>query len=76
MENFNIESRHPKFYYKFRAFIRCRKIAFYRLDYQKFLMCPLIKRLGQGFVLKRASEPLKRSAELLKHSAEHLKYSA
>ena len=25
------------------AFIRCMKAAFYRPDYQKFLMCPLIK---------------------------------
>ena len=46
--------------------------AFYRADYQK-LLCPLIKRLGWGFVSKHAAEPLKRLADLLKHSAECLK---
>ena len=73
MENFKIESRYLKLCYEFRAFIRCMKAVFYRLDYQKFLMCPLINRLGRAFVSKYATEPLKRTAELLKHSAEVLR---
>ena len=58
--------------YEFRGFIRCMKAAFYRPDFQKFLMCPLIKRLGQAFVPKHAAEPLKLSAEVFKHLAEPL----
>ena len=76
MENLKIESRYLKLCYEFRAFIRCMKAAFYRPDYQKFLMCPLIKRLGEAFVSKHAVEPLKCSAELLKHSGKLLKHSA
>ena len=45
------------------------KAAFYRPEYKKLLMCPLIKRLGGAFVSKYAAEPLKHSVELLKHSA-------
>ena len=52
MKNFKIESTYLKLCYKFRAFILCMKAAFYRPDYQKFLMCSLIKRLGQAFVSK------------------------
>ena len=48
------------------------KAAFYRPHYQKLLMYPCIKRLGQGFALKHAAKLLKRSAELLKHAAELL----
>ena len=73
MENFKTESRYLKPCYEFRACIRCMKVAFYRPDYQKFLMCPLIKRLGQAFASKNAAEPLKRLVELLKHSAELLR---
>ena len=65
MENFKIESRYLKLCYEFKAFIKCMKAAFYRPDYQKFLMCLLIKRLGQTFVSKHAAGPLKRSAERL-----------
>ena len=75
MENFKTESRYMKLCYEFRAFIRCMNAAFYRLDYQEFLMCPLIKRLSQAFVSKHAAEPLKRLAKLLKQSAESLKSS-
>ena len=50
-----------------------RRLVFYRPDYQKFSMCPLIKRLGRTFVSNNAAEPLKRSAGLLKHSAELLR---
>ena len=73
MENFKIESRYLKHCHKFRDVIRCMKAAIYRPDYQKLLMCPLIKRLGQAFVSKHAAEPLKDSAELLKHSVELLR---
>ena len=62
--------------YEFRAFIRFMKAAFSGPDFQKFLMCLLIKRLGQAFVSKHADEPLEHSAELFKHSTEHLKHSA
>ena len=65
MENFKIESRYLKLCNEFRAVIRCLKVAFYRPDYQKLLMCPLIKRLGLAFVSKHAAEPVKGSAELL-----------
>ena len=75
MEIFKIEIRYLKLCYKFKVFIRSMKAAFYTPDYQKFLMCPLIKSLGQAFVLKRAVESLKRSAELLKHLAKLLKDS-
>ena len=76
MENFTIESRYLKLINEFRAVVRCMKAAFYRPNYQKLLMCPLIKRLGQVFVLQYAVEPLKRSAELLQHSTELLRRSA
>ena len=49
------------------------KAAFYRPNYQKLLMSPLIKRLGRAFVSKPVAEPLRRLAELLKHSAELLR---
>ena len=65
IENFKIESRYLKLCYQSRAFIRCVKAAFYWPDYQNFSVCPLIKRLDRGFVLKNAVEPLKHSAELL-----------
>ena len=71
MGNFKIKNRYLAFCYEFRLFIRCMKAAFYRPDYQKFLMCLLIKRLGRAFVSKHAVEPLKRSVELLKHSAKN-----
>ena len=60
MENLKIENRYMKLCYEFRGFIRCMKAAFYRLDYQKFVMCPLIKRLGRAFVSKHVAKPLKR----------------
>ena len=72
MKNFKIESRYLKLCHEIRAFIRCIKAAFYGPHYQKFLMCPLIKRLGQAFVSKSVAEPLKRSADFLKHSVELL----
>ena len=56
----------------FRAVIRCMRAAFYKPDYQKLLICPLIKRIGQSFVLKHAAKPMKGSAKLLKHWAELL----
>ena len=73
MENFTTESRYLEVLNEFRTIIRCMKAAFYRPDYQKLLMCLLIKRLGRAFISKHAAEPLKRSAELLKHSAEFLR---
>ena len=73
MENFKIESTYVKLCYEFRTFIRLMKAAFYRQDYQKFLMCPLIKRLGwvlstrlsQTFEGLRESEKLGREFEKL-----------
>ena len=70
MENFKIESRYLKLCNELRAVIRCMKAAFYRSDYQKLLMCRLIKRLGRSFVSKHAAEPLKGAAEILKYLAE------
>ena len=72
MENFKIESRYLKLCCEFRTFIRFMKASFYRPDYQQFLMCPLIKRLGRVFNSKNVAEPLKCSAELTKDSAELL----
>ena len=66
MENFTIESRYLEVLNEFRTIIRCMKAAFYRPDYQRLLMCLLIKRLGRAFISKHA-------AELLKHSAEFLR---
>ena len=71
MKDCKIEDRYLKFCYEFRAVFRCMKPAFYRRDYQKLLLCPLIKRLERAFVSKHVAEPLKRSVELLRHSAEH-----
>ena len=65
MENFKIESRYLKLCYEFRAVIRCRKAAFYRPHYQKFVMYPLIKRFGRAFVSQNTAEPFKHSTELL-----------
>ena len=76
MENFKIESRYLKFCYELRAFIRCLRAAFYRPDYQKFLMCLLIKTFCRVFVSKHADKPLKRSAEFLKHLDKLLKHPA
>ena len=73
MENVKIESRYVKLCNEFRAGIKCMKAAFYRPDYQKLLMCSLIKRLGRVFVSKHVAEPFKGSADLLKHSAELLR---
>ena len=70
-----IESRYLRFCYEFSIFIRCMQIAFYRPDYQKFLIRPLIQRLGRVFVSKHTVEPLKRSSKLLKHSAACLCYN-
>ena len=52
------ESRYLKLCNEFRAFIRCMKAAFYRLDYPKLLMYPLIKRSGRAFVSKHTTQPL------------------
>ena len=76
MENFKIESSYLKLCYEFRAFITCMKADVKRPDYQNFLMCSLIKRLGLAFVSKYAAKSLKRSAEFLNHSSELLKQSA
>ena len=73
MENFKIERKYLKLCYEFRGFIRCIKAAFYRPDFQQFLMCLLIKKLDRTFVSKYAAKPLKYSAELLKHVVELLK---
>ena len=73
MENFKIQSRYRKLCYRCSAFIRCMKAAFYRPDYQKFLMFPLIKRVGQAFVSKHVAEPFKFSAEILENSAKLLR---
>ena len=72
MENFKIESRYRQLCYEFMEYIRRMRAAFYRPDYQKFLMCQLIKRLGRAFVSTLTPEPFKPSAELLKHSAKLL----
>ena len=48
IENFTIESRYLKLCNEFRTFIRFMKATIYRPDYQKLLMCPLIKRPGQN----------------------------
>ena len=41
------------------------KVAFYGPDYQKLLMCPLIKRLAEHFFCDRAFETLSRTFEIL-----------
>ena len=66
MEGLKTTGRYRKLCYEFGAFIRCMKAAFYRPDFQKFLMCPLIKRLDRAFVSKHAAELLKHLVELLK----------
>ena len=76
MENFKIERRYLKIYNEFRAVIRCLKAAFYRPDYQKLLMCPLINRLGQAFVSKHAAEPSKCSPKVFQYLVGLLKHSA
>ena len=55
MENFKIESRYLKLCYEFRAVIGCMKAAFYRPDYQKFVMYPLIKRFTEHLFRKTRS---------------------
>ena len=60
-------------FYEFRAFIRCMKAAFYRPDFQKFLMCQLIKRLGPAFISKHAFETLGRAFETLGRAFEGLR---
>ena len=75
MKSFKTENRFLNLSNEFRAVIRRMKTAFYGLDYQKLLVCWLIKRVGRAFVSKYAAEPLKSSAKLLKHSAELLKQS-
>ena len=76
MENFTIESRYLKLCDEFRTVIRLMKTAFYRPDFEKLLMRPLIKRLSGEFVSKHAAEPLKQSAELFKHLTKLLKHLA
>ena len=43
------------------------KVAFYRPDYQKFLICPLIKGLGQAFVSNICPKLLKVLEKLLEN---------
>ena len=74
MENFTIYRRYLKLCNELRSVIKCMKTAFYRPDYQKLLMCGLIKRLGRAFVSKHAADPLNCSAELFKYSDELLKH--
>ena len=53
---------------KFRAFIKCMKVTFYRPDYRKFFMCPLITNLSRVFFFKkcgRTFETLSRAFETL-----------
>ena len=76
MEKFKIGSRYLKLCNEFRVVIICMKAAFYRLDYQKLLMCSLIKRLGRAYLSKHVVLLLKGSAELLKHSVKLFKHSA
>ena len=76
MEKFKIGSRYLKLCNEFRVVIICMKAAFYRPDYQKLLMCSLIKRLGREYLSKHVVVLLKGSAELLKHSVKLFKHSA
>ena len=76
MEKFTIGRIYMKLCNEFRTVIRWLKVAFYRPDYQKLLICALTKSLGREFVSKHAAEPLKHQGEILKHSAELLKHSA
>ena len=62
--------------YEFRVFITCMKAFFYRPDFQKFLMCPLTKRIGQAFAFKTCDGAFETLIELFKHLGEHLKHSA
>ena len=57
MENFTIESGYLKLCNKFRTVIRFMKAAFYRPDYQKLLICPLLKHAAR--TLDRAFEELR-----------------
>ena len=68
-----LKKKQRKLCYEFRISIRCIKTAFYRSNYQKFLLCPLINRLGRAFVSKHATESLKRSIKLLRHAAKLLR---
>ena len=68
MKDIKIESRYGKVYLEFLAFIRCMEVGFCRPDFQKFLMCLLIKRPGRVFLLKargRAFQILSRAFEAL-----------
>ena len=76
MKNFTIGNRYVKLCNEIWAVIRCMKAAFYRPDYQKLLMCLLIKKPGYGFVSKHALKGLKESIKLLKPSVKLLKHSA
>ena len=71
MENFTTESRYLKFCNEFRTVIRCMNDAFYRPDYQKLLMCPLIERFCQEFVSKH--ETLGRAFKTLGRAVEDLR---
>ena len=73
MEDLKIKSKYLKLCYQFRAFIRYMKAAFYRPDFQKLLISPLIKLIDQAFIPKHAAKPLKHSDEFLKHVVEFLK---
>ena len=35
--------------------------AFYRLDFQKFLTCPLIKRLGAGYLFQNTQPSISKT---------------
>ena len=48
------------------------KAAFYRSDYQKLLMCPLIKRLDQAQNMRPSLETLKRVFETLARAFKDL----
>ena len=74
MEDFKIESRYLKLCNEFTAIIRWMKAAFYRLDYPKLLMCPLIKTRGRAFErLNRVFERLGRDFKTLGQAFKGLK---
>ena len=62
MEDFKIESRYVKLYYKYWAIIRCIQAAFTDQIFKNSYVF-----VNQKTVSKHAAEPLEQSAELLKH---------
>ena len=66
----------PEVLSKDQGFYYMHEGCILQTGFQRFLMCPFIKGMGENLLQKHADEPLKYSTKVLKHSVKLLKHSA